>query len=72
MGLLVFTDDESFDTDGPLRAEKRSDGWYVIGEGYLIPVDEEAEAERLIREMQEKEKDEKPTERFLANDPINW
>jgi len=44
----------------------------VIGEGYLIPVDEEAEAERLIREMQEKEKDEKPTERFLANDPINW
>ncbi len=48
MSILKFTDGESFDTSGPLRKEERYDGWYVLGEGKLIPVKDEAEADRLI------------------------
>ena len=48
MSILKFTDGESFDTSGPLRKEERYDGWYVLGDGKLIPVKDEAEADRLI------------------------
>lgn len=27
-----------FDLSGPLRAEEREDGWYVVGQNLLIPV----------------------------------
>jgi len=29
MSKLTFTDGETFDLSGPLRLEKRADGWYV-------------------------------------------
>lgn len=45
---LKFSDGEEFDTSGPLRPEKRYDGWYVIGEGKLIPVDSKEEADTYI------------------------
>ena len=48
MSQLKFSDGEAFNTSGPLRKEKRSDGWYVIGGGMLIPVNSEEEADRLI------------------------
>jgi hypothetical protein len=48
MSTLRFTDGEVFDTSGELRKEKRYDGWYVIGEGKLIPVRDEAEADKII------------------------
>lgn len=35
---LTFSDGMTFNTSGPLRLVKRSDGWYVVGEGTLIPV----------------------------------
>jgi hypothetical protein len=49
MSKLRFTDGEEFDTSGPLRKEKRYDGWYVLGEGKLIPVSSEKEADSYIR-----------------------
>lgn len=48
MSILQFSDGERFDTSGPLRKEERRDGWYVIGEGKLIPVASESEADWLI------------------------
>jgi hypothetical protein len=48
MSQLRFSDGETFNTSGPIRKEKRYDGWYVIGEGMLIPVSSEEEADRLI------------------------
>lgn len=48
MSILKFTDGEQFDTSGPLRKEKRYDGWYVLGQGMLIPVNSEKEAENYI------------------------
>jgi hypothetical protein len=48
MSKLRFSDGEEFDTSGPLRKEERSDGWYVIGEGHLIPVRSEEDADALL------------------------
>jgi hypothetical protein len=53
MAILRFTDGEEFDTSGPLRKEERYDGWYVIGEGRLIPVASEEEAERFVVELRQ-------------------
>ena len=49
MSMLRFTDGESFDTSGPIRKEERYDGWYVIGDGKLIPVKDAKEADELIK-----------------------
>lgn len=48
MSKLKFSDGEEFDTSGPIRKEERYDGWYVIGQGYLIPVDSEEAADDTI------------------------
>jgi len=45
---LKFSDGMEFDTSGPLRAVKKSDGWYVVGKGMLIPVDDAEEARTYI------------------------
>jgi FKBP-type peptidyl-prolyl cis-trans isomerase 2 len=45
---LKFDDGEVFDTSGPIRKEERFDGWYVLGEGHLIPVNSEEEADEVI------------------------
>ena len=36
---MRFSDGVEFDTDGHLRVEHRKDGYYVVGEGMLVPVD---------------------------------
>jgi hypothetical protein len=46
--ILNFDDGEEFDLQGPLRAEQRQDGWYVIGGGFLCPVDNHEDAIALI------------------------
>jgi hypothetical protein len=51
MSILRFTDGESFDTSGPIRKEERYDGWYVIGDGKLIPVKDSEEADRVIQQL---------------------
>ena len=54
MGKLSFSDGEVFNTCGPVRAEQRKDGWYVMGKGMLIPVDNMAEAIKLVCEHKAK------------------
>ncbi len=51
---LRFTDGVEFDVGGPLRVEHRRDGWYVVGNGGLIPVDSAEEGRAIIREMAKK------------------
>jgi hypothetical protein len=51
MSILKFSDGESFDTSGPLRKEKRYDGWYVLGRGKLIPANDEQEANKIINQL---------------------
>jgi len=51
MSILKFSDGESFDTSGPLRKEERYDGWYVLGQGLLIPVKDEQEADKVINQL---------------------
>lgn len=51
MGILRFSDGVTFDTSGVLRKERKSDGWYVVGQGKLIPVSGPEEADDLIKEL---------------------
>ena len=50
---LTFSDGMSFNTSGPLRLARRSDGWYVIGEGMLIPVEGSEEGLTMISKLNE-------------------
>lgn len=49
--MLRFSDGMEFDTGGELRLECRSDGWYVLGQGFFIPVSGKEEGQAIIREM---------------------
>ena len=51
MSRLRFTDGEEFDLSGPIRKERRHDGWYVLGGGQLIPVRDEEEADEVIKRV---------------------
>jgi hypothetical protein len=48
MGKLSFSDGIEIDTSGELRLLELYDGWYVVGEGRLIPVKDEEEGVRII------------------------
>lgn len=50
--MLEFTDGITIDTQGPLRRHKEYDGLYIVGRGMLVPCRDEAEVERLLRELQ--------------------
>ncbi|MBK26067.1 MAG: hypothetical protein CME70_18870 [Halobacteriovorax sp.] len=52
--MLKFNDGMTFDTSGPIRAERRKDGWYVLGDGMLCAVDCMADALKLVFELKEK------------------
>jgi len=45
---LVFSDGVSFETSGEYRIESCRDGLYVVGHGFLCPVDTVEEGEILI------------------------
>lgn len=51
--ILRFSDEMEFDTSGPLRAVRKSDGWYIVGQGLLIPVKDEEEANDFILHFKE-------------------
>jgi hypothetical protein len=53
MGTLKFSDGVNIDTSGPLRTIKLHDGYYVVGDGMCIPVEDRNEARQIIKEMQE-------------------
>ncbi len=46
---MRFSDGMEFDTSGPLRITRRRDGYYVVGNGMLIPVADRDEAADFIR-----------------------
>jgi hypothetical protein len=46
---LKFSDGMVIHTHGPLRAVEFSYGWYVVGEGKLIPVSSEVEGFQIIK-----------------------
>ena len=48
MGILRFSDGIEINTSGPLRLLELHDGWYVVGEGRLIPVKDEEEGEDIL------------------------
>lgn len=49
--ILKFSDGMEFDTSGPLRTEEREDGWYVIGNGILVPVDSQEDGNEYIKKI---------------------
>lgn len=52
MAKLRFSDGMEFETSGPMRVVQRSDGWYVVGEGCVIPMKTQEMAERYITELE--------------------
>ena len=46
--ILRFSDGVNIDTSGPVRMLELEDGLYVVGNGQLIPVNSEEEANRII------------------------
>jgi hypothetical protein len=54
MAKLKFTDGVEIDTSGELRSLELKDGWYVTGQGLLIPVEDEIEANRMVQELKGK------------------
>ena len=48
MSILRFDDGIEIDTSGELRLLELYDGWYVVGEGRLIPVKDEEEGVEII------------------------
>jgi len=51
MSILKFSDGMQFDTSGPLRVDERSDGFYVVGQGFLLPVKSRQAAETEIEHL---------------------
>jgi hypothetical protein len=51
--MIEFSDGVSFDTDGPLRVERRRDGYYIVGEGFLAPVESSIEGYKWIKQYRE-------------------
>ena len=49
--MLKFSDGMTFDTSGPLRIERRSDGLYVVGNGMISAVETREEGDALIKEL---------------------
>jgi hypothetical protein len=54
MGTLKFDDGIEIDTSGELRLLELFDGWYVVGEGRLIPVNDEEEGKLFILGVESK------------------
>jgi len=50
---MRFSDGIKFNTSGPLRLTRRRDGWYVVGEGMLLPVDSPKEGREIIKQMKQ-------------------
>lgn len=52
--MLKFNDGMSFNMNGNLRITQKSDGFYVVGKGMLIPVNDYEEGKDLIKELEQK------------------
>jgi len=49
--MIRFSDGVNIDTSGELRVMRLRDGYYVVGQGMLIPVYDRKEAKEVIKEM---------------------
>ena len=56
MSILKFSDGEEFDTSVELQLTLRKDGWYVIGNGLLIPVRDLEEGRKELKRQKESRK----------------
>lgn len=52
---LTFSDGMTFNTAGPLRLTRRSDGWYVCGDGFLMAVKDVEEGLEIIKKIKGEE-----------------
>lgn len=52
--MLEFNDGVKFDTSGALRVERRHDGYYVVGQNMLIPVNDRKEGLEVIAEFSQR------------------
>ena len=52
---MTFSDGMEFELHARLHVERRSDGLYVAGEGWLIPVESEEEAASIIADLRASE-----------------
>jgi hypothetical protein len=50
--MLRFSDGISVDTSGEPRVLKLNDGYYAVGKGILIPVDNLQSAEFMVQRME--------------------
>lgn len=48
---MKFSDGVCVDTSGELRTLELADGLYVVGQGFLLPVISQEEADETIREF---------------------
>ena len=51
---LKFSDGMEIDTSGPYRIIHESDGYYVVGRGFMSAVKNREEGEKLLRELKER------------------
>lgn len=52
--MLRFSDGVNIETSGKLRTLKLDDGWYVTGQGLLIPCESHKEAKKKLNELKNK------------------
>lgn len=50
--MINFNDGKQFNTNCDLMVTRCNDGFYVIGNGYLIPVDSEEEGMEVMKKLQ--------------------
>jgi len=48
---MRFKDGMEIDTGGEYRVIKKEDGYYVVGHGVLIPVENRDEGKEIIKEL---------------------
>ena len=53
---MEFSDGMRFNTGGEYRLAHRSDGWYVVGGGMLLAVNDPEEGHKVMAEMTELKK----------------
>ena len=51
MSTLKFNDGVTIQTDGPLRITRKRDGYYVVGGGWCIPVENREEGLAIIEDF---------------------
>ena len=54
---IQFNDGIKFNTEGEYRLTRKSDGYYVVGKGCLIPVNNAEEGKEIIESLKSNSKE---------------